>query len=134
MRLTRFTDYGLRALMLMAAEPGRGLSTADLAQRLDLSRNHLTKILQRLAQGGVVVTRRGGGGGAMLAAAPDRLHLGRIVRLLEQDQPLVECLEDPPGACSLLPGCRLKTRLRHAESAFLEDLDRSTLADIAQAA
>lgn len=134
MRLTRFTDYGLRALMLMAAEPDRGLSTAELAGRLELSRNHLAKIIQRLVQGGVVVTRRGGGGGATLAAAPETVRLGRIVRLLEEDQPLVECMQDPPGACSLLPGCRLKTRLRHAEAAFLSDLDHATLADIAKGA
>ena len=31
MRLTSFTDFGLRALMRMASEPDRAFSTADLA-------------------------------------------------------------------------------------------------------
>lgn len=80
-----------------------------------------------------MATRRGGGGGATLAASPETLRLGRIICLLQEDQPLVECLDDPPGACSLLPGCRLRARLRHAETAFLDDMDRASPADIAQA-
>ena len=64
MRLTSFIDYGLRALMRIASDPARGFSSAELADEFDISRHHLTKIIQRLSQAGVVTTRRGGGGGA----------------------------------------------------------------------
>ena len=59
MQLTSFTDYGLRMLMRMASAPDRAFSTAELAEEFKLSRNHLTKIMQRLAQGGIVETRPG---------------------------------------------------------------------------
>ncbi len=131
MRLTSFTDYGLRMLMRMASAPGRAFSTADLADEFGLSRNHLTKIMQRLAQGGIVATRRGGGGGATLARDPRNVSLGYVVRLLEEGQPLVECFAANGGDCTIIGCCRLKSRLRSAEAAFLADLDRSTLADIA---
>lgn len=131
MRLTSFTDYGLRMLMRMASAPGRAHSTAEMAEEFGLSRNHLSKIMQRLSRGGIVETRRGGGGGATLARAPDAIRLGDIVRLLEEDQPLVECFNAESNTCALESQCRLKTRLRGAETAFLADLDRSTLADIA---
>lgn len=131
MRLTSFTDYGLRMLMRLASAPDRALSTAELADEFGLSRNHLTKIIQRLAQGGIVTTRRGGGGGAMLARDPQEVTVGAIVRLLEEGQPLVECFAATGGDCTLTGCCRLKSRLRSAEAAFLADLDRSTLADIA---
>ena len=67
MRLTSFTDYGMR----MASAPDRAVSTAEIADefgqlREHLSkiqlREHLSKIMHRLAQGGIVATRRGGGG------------------------------------------------------------------------
>ncbi|KGJ06845.1 transcriptional regulator, BadM/Rrf2 family [Paracoccus halophilus] len=130
MRLTSFTDYGLRMLMLLASQPGQALSTAEMAARLRLSRNHLTKILQRLARGGLVQTRRGGGGGAVLAKAPEEIRLGAVVRLLEGGPQLVECLRPGGGTCTFDGCCGLKVRLRLAEAAFLADLDRSTLADI----
>ncbi|WP_436643278.1 Rrf2 family transcriptional regulator [Microbaculum sp. FT89] len=131
MRLTSFTDYGLRMLMRMASTPDRAVSTAELAQEFGLSRDHLTKIMQRLARGGIVVTRRGGGGGAVLARPAEDIRIGAVVRLLEEGQALVECFAPDGGDCTITGCCRLKARLRSAEAAFLADLDRSTLADIA---
>jgi Rrf2 family transcriptional regulator, nitric oxide-sensitive transcriptional repressor len=131
MRLTSFTDYGLRMLMRMASAPGRAFSAAELADEFALSRNHLAKIMQHLARAGLIETRRGGGGGAILARPADRIGLGALVRLLEEGQVLVECFGADGGDCTLIGQCRLKARLRSAEAAFLADLDRSTLADIA---
>ena len=56
-----------------------------------------------------------------------------IVRLLEARSALVECFGDDAGACTctLLPGCRLKRKLRAAQDAFFAELDGSTLAEIA---
>jgi Rrf2 family nitric oxide-sensitive transcriptional repressor len=131
MRLTSFTDFGLRMLMRMAGDPSRAFSSADLAGDLGLSRNHLAKIIQHLARSGLIETRRGGGGGAVLARPATDIRLGQIIRLLEEGQPLVECFGADGGTCSIDGRCGLKARLRSAESAFLADLDRSTLADIA---
>ena len=99
MRLTSFTDYGLRMLMRMASGPERAFSTAELAEEFGLSRNHLTKIVQQLARGGIVETRRGGGGGAILAKPAQDIRLGAVVRLLEQGQALVECFGADGGDC-----------------------------------
>ena len=131
MRLTSFTDYGLRMLMRMASTSDRSFSTADLANEFGLSRNHLAKVMQRLAQAGLIETRRGGGGGAALARPASDIRLGAVVRLLEEGQPLVECLSADGGACIIDGRCRLKARLRSAERAFFADMDQSTLADIA---
>lgn len=131
MRLTSFTDFGLRALMRLASAPDRAFSTAELAEEFGLSRHHLTKIVAALAQAGILVTRRGGGGGAMLARPPDQIRLGEIVRVLEDGQALVDCFAREGSACLVLPACRLRARLARAEAAFLEDLDRTTLADVA---
>jgi len=131
MRLTSFTDFGLRALMRMASDPDRAFSTAELADEFALSRNHLTKIMAALAQAGIVATRRGAGGGAILARSPDEIRLGDVVRILETGQSLVECFAASGGDCTITGCCRLRTRLRAAETAFLSHLDRSTLADVA---
>jgi Rrf2 family nitric oxide-sensitive transcriptional repressor len=132
MRLTSFTDYGLRALMRLASEPGRGFSTVELADEFRVSRNHLAKIVQRLSRAGIVSTRRGGGGGATLARPAAQIRLGDVVRLLEERQPLVECF-GTGSECPIDGRCALKRRLQRAEAAFLAELDRATLADIALA-
>ncbi|MEP0321919.1 RrF2 family transcriptional regulator [Bauldia litoralis] len=131
MRLTSFTDYGLRMMMRMASAPGTAFSTTEIAAEFGLSRNHLAKIMQRLSQGGLIETRRGGRGGAVLARPPSEITIGVVVRLLEEGQAMVECFGPGGGDCTISGCCRLKARLRSAEAAFLTDLDRSTLADIA---
>ncbi len=134
MRLTSFTDFGLRALMRMAAEPGRAFSTAELAAEFGISRNHLAKVISALSAGGLITTRRGGGGGASLARPADQIGLGQVVRLLEEGQPLVECFAVRANLCTFLPDCRLRAKLSAAEAAFLDHLDQSTLADCASPA
>ncbi|MBS0474721.1 MAG: Rrf2 family transcriptional regulator [Proteobacteria bacterium] len=131
MRLTSFTDFGLRMLMRMAGDPERAFSTAELAVEFGLSRNHLAKIMQRLAQAGIVETRRGGGGGAILARAPDEISIGEVVRHLEAGQALVDCFPGSATACSLDGRCRLKSCLHAAEQAFLAALDRQMISEIA---
>lgn len=131
MRLTSFTDYGLRALMRIASDPARGFSTAELAGEFDISRHHLAKIVQRLSQAGVVATRRGGGGGVTLAKPANQIRLGDVIRWLEEDQALVDCFMPGGGTCTIKNCCRLRSRLRVAENSFIESLNTSTLADIA---
>lgn len=129
MRLTAFTDYGLRALMRLAAEPDRTITTEEIAEEHGISRNHLVKVVRELAEAGLIATQRGGGGGMRLARPAHEITIGEVVRRLEARHALVECFRADGGDCILNPGCRLKSRLKRAKEAFLADLDRSTLAD-----
>ena len=134
MRLTSFTDFGLRALMRIAGEPERAHSTAEIAAEFGISRNHLAKAIQTLAAAGIVETRRGTGGGAVLAQRPDQLRLGDIVSVLERKSPMVECFQADGGACVITPTGRLKGILNDARSRFLDELNAHTLADCALSA
>ena len=131
MRLTSFTDYGLRALMRLASEPERIFTTDEIANEFDISRNHLTKVVRDLANAGFITTQRGAGGGFRLAQPADAISLGDVVRRLEARHALVECFREDGGACLLTPKCRLKRRLAAASKAFLDELDKSTLAECA---
>lgn len=131
MQMTSFTDFGLRAMMRLAAEPDRALSAGEIADAYGVSQNHLTKSMAALARAGLIITRRGGGGGAMLARPPAEISVGEIVRALSSYHPLVECFREDGGQCVLNGRCRLKGRLAQAREAFLVALDKTTLAEIA---
>ena len=131
MRLTTFTDFALRALMRLAGEPGRSFSTAEIANEFRISRNHLTKVVRDLAEGGFVTTQRGAGGGFRLTRPADAITVGEVVRALERRHALVECFREDGGDCVLKPRCRLKQRLASARESFMRELDGMTLADCA---
>jgi Rrf2 family nitric oxide-sensitive transcriptional repressor len=128
MRLTKFTDFGLRALMRLAGEPERSFTSNEIANEFAISRNHLTKVIRDLADAGLVTTQRGVGGGIRLARAAERITLGEVVRALEARQAMVECFRADGGACVLTPICRLKSELAAAREAFLRQLDATSLA------
>ncbi len=131
MQLTSFTDYGLRAMMRLAAEPGVPLSSAQIADELAVPRNHLTKSTAALSRAGLIVTRRGGGGGAILARPAESITLGEITRTLSANHALVECFRTDGGQCVLRPHCRLRMKLADAREAFLARLDETSLAEVA---
>ena len=131
MRLTSFTDFALRALMRLAAEPGRIFATSEIAAEFGISRNHLAKVVGDLADGGFIATQRGARGGFSLARPPQSITLGEVVRALEGSSALVECFREDGGACALTPRCRLKARLAAAREAFMRELDGTTLAECA---
>ena len=81
MRLLAATDFALRALMRLAAEPGRRLSTEVLSRELGLSRDHLHKVVQALAAEGLVATRRGAQGGV----GPDPDKQAGVLKLVGSD-------------------------------------------------
>jgi Rrf2 family transcriptional regulator, nitric oxide-sensitive transcriptional repressor len=131
MRLTTFTDFGLRALMRLAGTPERIFTTDEIATEFAIPRNHLIKVIQQLAGAGFVVTQRGSGGGVRLAVPAEKIRIGEVVRSLESRQALVECFRADGGTCVLTPKCRLKGRLAKAHDAFLRELDATTLAECA---
>src|SRR6185312_14196120 len=108
MRLTSFTDFGLRALMRLAGEPDRSFSTSEIALEFGISRNHLAKVVRDLATSGFVTTQRGVGGGFALARPAQAITLGEVVRALDETSALVECFRQDGGGCALTPRCRLK--------------------------
>lgn len=129
MRLTTFTDYGLRVLMRLASEPYRTFITREIAQEHGISRHHLVKVVSDLAEAGFITTRRGDGGGMQLARPADTITIGEVVRRLEARHALVDCFRAGGGSCVINKACKLKGRLKRAEEAFLADLDRSSLAE-----
>ncbi len=131
MRLTAFTDFGLRTLMLLAGAPDSPVTTDQIATEFRMSRNHLTKVVQNLARGGFVITQRGAGGGLRLSRDPKSITIGEVVRFMERRYALVECFRSDGGNCVLTPHCRLKSKLAAAQEAFLRHLDAATLAECA---
>jgi len=127
MKLTAFTDFGLRALMCLAADENRLFNTEEISRKLQISREHLIKVVRELARNGLVVTRRGAHGGFRLARPANQIRLGDVVENLEASQALVECFRADGGACILTPKCLLKGKLAEAQQAFIAELNKTTL-------
>jgi Rrf2 family nitric oxide-sensitive transcriptional repressor len=130
MQMTRFTDLGLRTLMLLASaeSTGRRVTTRTIAVGANASENHVAKAVSRLAELGMVHARRGRVGGVVLTDAGRNASIGALVRELEGDREVIECGGENP--CPLIAACRLRRALAEAKEAFYRELDRYTVTDL----
>lgn len=126
MRLNQASDFALRILMLLASEQD-AITIDDVAKRLQLVKSHIMKITAKLAQAGFVDTQRGRNGGILLGRAPNLISIGEVVRLVEADFAIVECMKSGASSCTFMPQCRLKNVVHNATDAFLGVLDDCTL-------
>jgi Rrf2 family nitric oxide-sensitive transcriptional repressor len=130
MRFTLHTDYALRLLMLLAMEADELHTIEEVARRYGISRNHLMKVTQTLAQAGYIKSVRGRGGGIRLGRPAAQINLGAVVRATEDGFALVECFDRERNTCVVASACGLRGPLDEALRAFLAVLDRYSLADL----
>lgn len=130
MQLTRYSDFSLRVLIYLAVRPERLATIEEISQAYGISRAHLMKVVHQLGRAGFVATVRGRGGGLQLAREPAEITVGEIIRHTEGDLNLVECFDPATSHCRIEPFCGLRGVLEEALDAFLETLDRYTLADL----
>src|SRR6185312_1321459 len=129
MRLTQLSDYALRLLMYAAARKERLITIEETARMYGISRAHLMKIANILTRAGYLKAVRGRSGGLILSKPADKIRLGDVIRTTEPDFALVECFASG-NECIITSRCRMRGVLKEALSAFLETLDRYTLADL----
>lgn len=130
MRLTRFTDNALRALLYLALDPDDVPTVGEVARKMGMSEDHLLKVVQRLSQLGYVKTIRGRNGGMRLAQPADTIVVGEVIRKTEDNMALVPCFDPTDSLCPVAPVCGLAPALDEGLRAFLATLDRYTVADL----
>lgn len=129
MKLSLFSDYSLRVLMYAALKDGPFLLD-EVSGAYGISRHHLAKVVNRLAQSGYLSTQRGRGGGIRLALAPGEITLGKLLRGTEDQSAFVECFDPATNTCPVAGSCRLKGLLAEAVNDFYRSMDRHTLQDL----
>ena len=129
MRLTMFTDYALRTLILAASKGDRNVTIEEAAAFYGISAPHLKKVVRTLTRQGFLEAQRGRSGGFRLAMPPESINLGQVIRATEPDFALVECFRED-NQCLITRSCRLPPILNRAIEAMLHVFDQHSLADL----
>lgn len=132
MRLADSTDIALRTMIYAASAGGRRVTIDSIVEAYSLPRSTVMKVVNALTQGRFLDAQRGRSGGLRLSRPAAEISLGDIVRHMETDFALAECMRDS-SKCAIRCKCRLIAPLNEARSAFMAVLNRHTVADIALA-
>jgi Rrf2 family protein len=135
-RLSRRSEYGLRALIDLARHEGDGpVALTTLAGRNRLPVKFLEQIMATLKHAGIVRTTLGTHGGYALATQASGVSIGRIVRLLDGALAPMGCVSlryYEPCSCPDEATCPLRDVMIDVRDAMLEILDSETLAQLAR--
>lgn len=131
MQLTQQTDYALRMLFYLAQTPDQEwVGVREISEAYKISHNHMLKVTQALVSHGFVESKRGAAGGVRLSMSPNLIIVGDVVRRIENNMGMAECMRGE-SSCPLLPHCVLKKAYMKATQAFLSVLDEYTVEDCA---
>ena len=131
-KISRRLDYAILAVTHLASRARDiPVSARSLADSTRIPPAILANILKDLTRAGVVRSARGVHGGYELAVGADELSIGGLVRALEGEVRLVECVPMAglgPSAtpCQIESNCRVKAPLRRVHERIQELLDGLT--------
>lgn len=127
--LSQTAEYALRAVLTIAMEPGGQLGAAQLAERLDVPRNYLSKTLHQLARSGVLESTRGKTGGFRLGRNPERITLLEVVQPFDDITGRRVCLLGKP-VCSDHSACAAHLKWKAVSERNAEFFRDTTVADL----
>lgn len=133
LRLSLKTEYGLRALMELAARAGGPpVPARTIAKGQGIPLRFLEHQLATLHKAGLVSSHRGAGGGCSLARPADEIKVGEIIEVLEGPISPMFCLdpEEHDTNCPQTHHCGLQELWMRLETAVRGVLEQTTLADL----
>lgn len=137
MKISRKTEYGLRAMVALATMAGveRTVPLRAVAEAESIPEQFLDQIMAKLRRANFVTSTRGAGGGYQLSRPAEEISIGALVRLLEGSLAPIACISDdteegPESICDLYQGCHTRNVWMRVTVAITSALDALTLADV----
>ncbi|MDR1058442.1 MAG: Rrf2 family transcriptional regulator [Treponema sp.] len=132
MRISTKGRYSLEALLYMTLLPGDEYSsTRSIAENTGLSDGYLEQLFIPLRKAGIIKGVRGPLGGYIAGRAPDKITVGEILRTVEGDLELVDCLN--VRVCPIKDSCTSRHTWSELYQEINDCVDSITLADLAEA-
>lgn len=102
MKLQKSSLFALYAVLELASDPARQLSTTDIADRYGISTHHLAKVMRTLVRSRLVQAVRGVGGGYRFSGTVNRTTLLDVIQLFETLESDLDGVDQPRLACAPL--------------------------------
>jgi Rrf2 family protein len=109
MRISRKSEYALRALVAMSRRPG-SYQIQEMSENENIPIKFLEQILLTLRHAGFLLSKRGVGGGYSLRVNPSQINVREIVEIMDGPiapvpcaalRPLEKCSCPDPRTCAL---------------------------------
>jgi Rrf2 family transcriptional regulator, iron-sulfur cluster assembly transcription factor len=120
-------EYGLQAVLYLSTfDKGMVVSAEDIASKLTIPKEFISKILQSLTESGIINSKKGKAGGFSLAREPKRIKLLDIVAAIDGLGMFNNCVLGFPN-CNPANPCPLHEKWGVLRSKTYEMLNEDTI-------
>jgi len=125
--ISEAASIGIHAMVLIAKNNDGNINANIISEKTGASKNHISKVMQRLVKGGLVKSMRGPTGGFQLNKKPEQINLLDIYETIEGKVKLDAC----PLGHKVCPfdKCLVDGIIHKITSEFAEYLKKHTLKD-----
>ncbi len=110
--------------------PDNPVSATMLEGMIKVSAKYLEKILRMLSKREIVTANRGTNGGYLLTRPPEQVTVGEIVRTLEDDMEIIECVKnDKDKKCKCCPSSKVWKKLYDGINDLLDSMTLKQVID-----
>jgi Rrf2 family protein len=92
LNISEAASLALHSMVFLASNRERNISTKEIADVLNASENHLSKVMQRLVKGRLIESKRGPAGGFVISKPLDKISFMEIYESVEGKFDLNTCL------------------------------------------
>ncbi|HWR51299.1 MAG TPA: Rrf2 family transcriptional regulator [Bryobacteraceae bacterium] len=132
LKLTKKADYGLIALRHLAVGPtGQSASAKEIAEAYGIPLPLLSKVLQKLARGGLLFSVQGTNGGYKLARDARLISALEAIRVIDGPIILTSCFTSHEH-CDQSVRCSVREPLRKVHERILAVLEGTTVSELAE--
>ncbi len=124
--LSEAASIALHSMVLIARSEEK-LNVGQIAEKIDSSKHHVAKVMQRLAKENFVSSNRGPSGGFVLKKDPQEVTLLEIYEAIEGAVVIQNCPGDKP-TCPF-GGCLLGDLSTNMTKEFKKYMEQKTLSD-----
>jgi len=131
MNLLSTTDLGIKALIYMAVNQGEISLLADMSRIFQTKPTTFRRPFKIFLKNKIIISHMGRTGGFSLALNPSKISLGKIIKMLEPDVPIISWMQPDENEVMEYLKSTYNLAIKEAETSFFSTLDRYTIADLA---
>jgi Rrf2 family protein len=125
------TKYAIMALIDLASRSDQRVQIRELSESTGITHQFLGKIVQTLVKAGILSSTKGRGGGIQFAIDPGMVNIARIIRVVDGDQALMNCMFGLQ-LCDGTRNCPIHQLWGPIREQIIDFLEQTTLADMAR--
>ncbi|MBK9294874.1 MAG: SUF system Fe-S cluster assembly regulator [Oligoflexia bacterium] len=132
--MSKITDYGIVLLTQFTHDPMLVWTSRDLSNKTKIPLPTVGKVLKILSRADILFSTRGAQGGYRLSKIPKDISLAQVIKALEGDLGITQCLsaEGVKHSCGIQKFCSNKTNWQKINIAIINALENLSLSDMSR--